>query len=276
MVLHESVRSNLTDIELRIAEAGTRSPIKSIPDNELISQSGILATTISRDLGIKSWNNPESMKYDANRFYFTIKNYYSEMTLREVKTAFELLSVGTLDPFLPKDKHGHAEKGHYQEFSKEFICKVLNAFKKSKMKVWSKVNKSLPEASLEATEEEKDLYKKSFLENICRKFKDYRDEGIYPRFLVPSLVIKKMVDFKLISIGIELNDTNISNGYEKAVVSNTATTGDRIRMSKDRKDGKRHRLVIANAERDAHQEAIIYVFDKLIKEKKELISIFKI
>ena len=54
--------------------------------------------------------------------------YYSYLTLSDIMTAFELLAVGELNDYLPRNSSGNADNGHYQQFNANYFGKVLNAF----------------------------------------------------------------------------------------------------------------------------------------------------
>ena len=72
------------------------------------------------------------------------------------KSAFEMLSIGELDEFLPKNQ-GQPDKNHYQSFSVEFITRILKAFISLKSRTNIEVKKLLPSpVDRPVTEDEKE------------------------------------------------------------------------------------------------------------------------
>jgi hypothetical protein len=173
----------LNRVDLAIADSNSTLKIQEMPRAEVSKELIIITKFICRDLGIKTWNNEQIMKYDATRFVSIIQKYYSHLSLEDIKQAFELLLVGELDEYLPVDKNGNVLKEHYQSFNVQYYTKVLDAYNRKKGKVWSKVRKSLPPVERVVTQAEKDYYKLENLKLIWKNFEDYRDHQIPPNFI---------------------------------------------------------------------------------------------
>lgn len=77
-----------------------------------------------------------------------LKRYYSDMTLADIKMAFELATTGELDEYLPKDKQGNPDKNHYQQFNADYFAKILKAYKQKQTDVIDKAYKAIPEKTM--------------------------------------------------------------------------------------------------------------------------------
>ncbi|MBL4653040.1 MAG: hypothetical protein JKY53_09300 [Flavobacteriales bacterium] len=112
------------------------------------------------DLGVKTLPD----KAAEIRIIHYITSYYKDFTLSELKKAFELAIVGELN----------IEIEHYNSFDIKYICKILNTYRKRRVKALEAIKRATP--LLEApkiTQEQKDKIRKEFLESICRCYDDY-------------------------------------------------------------------------------------------------------
>ena len=84
---------------------------------------------IALDVG---YRKPEEMewRYLVTRIAEILRRYHSDLTTVDIKTAFELLIVGELDPYLPKNGNGEPDRAHYQAFNAYYISKVVTAYRK--------------------------------------------------------------------------------------------------------------------------------------------------
>lgn len=185
---NEVVISKLQKSELMIAGLSVGSPISQYEEKTLVDMVGTIAKGIIRDIGIKS----PDLTYEVYRFLEILKKYYSGLTISEVKTAFELSMVGALDEYLPKDKNGQPDRNHYQSFSLEYITKILRAFQAHKNKVWRKALIALPAPEKVMTADEIEEAFQGVRNDIEEKFLEFKNTGVMPEFLAPSLVVKEL------------------------------------------------------------------------------------
>lgn len=267
------VLQKLSDKELMIARAGLGTPIVQIQDTELVNKVAVASKYICRDLGIKDWNNPEIMKYDATRFLSTLKNYYKELSMQEVKIAFELAAVGELDEWLPKDKNGNPDKNHYQSFSLIFYTKILNAYKAKKNKTWYKATKALPVAVNVISQKQRDLNRKELVNDIYKAFYNYRDKGVHPNFIL-SIFIKEFVSQGIFKDMPKPTKKTINKAYSLFIVSDIPRDKKKPVIADFHKNKISHTLM-HDAERMQNNIAIAKYFDKLIKEQKDIKTIIK-
>ncbi len=120
--------SALSPIDRAVYLATTEKRIADYQMNELAQEINTAITWICRDVGYR-------LTDDADRQYLVIrtteilKRYYPYFTLKDFRLAFELSVTGELDDYLPKNKDGQPDRSHYQNFSVEYVCKILNAYK---------------------------------------------------------------------------------------------------------------------------------------------------
>ncbi len=159
MVELPEVAKALTPVEKYIFVASTKKQIAEIDDETLIAKTGQMFRFIAMDVGfIIPTENRDDWTYICTRLLDLLKRYYSQLTLSEVKLAFELLITGELDDYLPKDRDGNAERKHYQQFNADYFAKILGAYRKKQNEVVGKAYKALPEPKKEMTPEEKRYY----------------------------------------------------------------------------------------------------------------------
>ena len=150
MVELPEVAKALTTVEKYIFVASTKKQVAEIDDETLIAKTGQMFRFIAMDVGfIISTENRDDWTCICTRLLDLLKRYYSQLTLSEVKLAFELLITGELDDYLPKDRDGNAERKHYQQFNADYFAKVLNAYCRKQNQVTGKAYTALPEPKKE-------------------------------------------------------------------------------------------------------------------------------
>lgn len=145
------VAKSLSGVEKYIFAASTKMQIADIDDGTLIAKTGQMFRFIAMDVGYIIPTNPEDWAYICTRLLDVLKKYYSQMTLADIKLAFELATTGELDDYLPKDSQGNPDKKHYQQFNADYFAKILNAYRRKQNGVIHKAYKALPEPKKELT-----------------------------------------------------------------------------------------------------------------------------
>lgn len=152
------VAKSLSGVEKYIFAASTKMQIADIDDSTLIAKTGQMFRFIAMDVGYIIPTNSEDWAYICTRLLDILKKYYSQMTLADIKLAFELATTGELDEFLPRDSQGNPDKKHYQQFNADYFAKILGAYRKKQNEVIGKAYKALPEPKREMTPEQKRYY----------------------------------------------------------------------------------------------------------------------
>lgn len=178
MVELPEVAKALTPVEKYIFVASTKKQIAEIDDETLIAKTGQMFRFIAMDVGfIIPTENRDDWTYICTRLLDLLKRYYSQLTLSEVKLAFELLITGELDDYLPKDSQGNPDKKHYQQFNADYFAKILNAYRRKQNGVINKAYKAVPEPKRELPPEQKRYYHNETVSRYRDVFLRYKYTG---------------------------------------------------------------------------------------------------
>lgn len=136
-----------------------------------LEQLGKIIYVIIGDLGIKTLPDTAT----ELRITHYLMNYYRDLTLLEIQTAFELAVVGELD----------ANVEHFNSFDVKYACGVLNAFRKRKMRAYDNFKRNIEQPTKAMIEEKNPKTKNEFLKIISKQYQKYcenKDMGVlyYP------------------------------------------------------------------------------------------------
>lgn len=183
------VAKSLSGVEKYIFAASTKMQIADIDDGKLIAKTGQMFRFIAMDVGYIIPTNPEDWAYICTRLLDMLKKYYSQMTLADIKLAFELATTGELDDYLPKDSQGNPDKKHYQQFNADYFAKILNAYRRKQNGVIYKAYKALPEPKKELTPEEKRYYHNQTVARCREVFLQYKNTGRFVLGITDGMLI---------------------------------------------------------------------------------------
>jgi hypothetical protein len=254
----------MTKVEAKVMQASLAGESKSshqMKDLEHGELGQLVAKNVPyivKDLGITQWKNEEK-QYELIRFTSVLKDYYGDLTFAEVRLAFELLLTGQLDDHLPKSR-GQADRGHYQNFSLEFVNKVLLAFRLQRNKVWGKAMQE-DRTEKQTTEEEKRAATEQMRLYILKVFDQMKKTGEYEGFTVTIPVYMFLQQARVLG-NMEVTELD----RKMALVETRAKTGAYGRAHVKEEDGE----VQTRAKIRAMDREIKEKFEELIKEGKEL------
>lgn len=190
MVELPEVAKALTPVEKYIFVASTKKQIAEIDDETLIAKTGQMFRFIAMDVGfIIPTENRDDWAYICTRLLDILKKYYSQMTLVDIKLAFELATTGELDDYLPKDSQGNPDKKHYQQFNADYFAKILSAYRRKQNGVIHKAYKALPEPKKELTPEEKRYYHNQTVARCREVFLQYKYTGRFVLGITDGMLI---------------------------------------------------------------------------------------
>lgn len=158
MVQLPDIAKALTPVENYIFAASTKTQISEMDDGVLVSKTEQMFRFIAMDVGYIIPQNENDWAYIQTRLVDILKRYYSNLTLADIKLAFELVTTGELDEYLPRDSQGNPDKKHYQQFNADYFAKILGAYRKKQNEVIGKAYNALPEPKREMTPEQKRYY----------------------------------------------------------------------------------------------------------------------
>lgn len=138
-----AVMDALGPVERSVFLASTDKTIAEYDANELSIELAKALKWIAKDVGYRATDENER-GYLVVRVAEILKRYYDGLTMRDFKMAFEMSITGELDDYLPKGRDGQADRGHYQQFNAEYVCKILNAYKYRRAAVLKKANDAMP------------------------------------------------------------------------------------------------------------------------------------
>lgn len=154
MVQLPDIAKALTPVEKYIFAASTKTQISEMDDGVLVSKTAQMFRFIAMDVGYIIPQNENDWAYIQTRLVDILKRYYSNLTLADIKLAFELATTGELDEYLPKDKQGNPDKNHYQQFNADYFAKILKAYKQKQTDVIDKAYKAIPGKNNEISPEQ--------------------------------------------------------------------------------------------------------------------------
>lgn len=217
MAKNPAVMDALGPVERSVFLASTDKTIAEYNANELSIELAKALKWIAKDVGYRVTDESER-GYLVVRVAEILKRYYEGLTMRDFKMAFEMSITGELDEYLPKGRDGQADRGHYQQFNAEYVCKILNAYKYRRAAILKKANDAMPSepAGQISPEESKQLHNVTISECI-KAFEHYRDNGYMPE-ISP---IAEMLYYKLLADAGLAQEIEVTIDEQKAILRRT-------------------------------------------------------
>lgn len=211
-----AVKRALEPVEQTIFMASTEKPF-AMYGGELATEMAKALKFIAKDVGYRETDQNER-NYLVVRICEIVKRYYETLSMRDFRLAFEMSITGELDEYLPKGRDGQADRGHYQQFNAEYVCKILNAYRIKRGYVLKKAADAAPkpvaEQDMQKCIESRNATKRDCIE----AFNYYRDHGQLPS-MSP---IAEMLYYQLLSdVGlapeIEVTEEELRQILRKAI-----------------------------------------------------------
>ena len=134
---------------------------------------------ILKDMGIRPMG-VDDFAYLVVRVRESLQRYFSGMTLKDFRMAFDMTLAGALDDYYPKRADGQADRQHYQMFNAEYVCKVLNAYKAYRAAVIRKVNEAVPAPEQGRDYESEKEVRAEIVNDLLAAYESYCDTGRFP------------------------------------------------------------------------------------------------
>lgn len=175
-----AVMDALGPVERSVFLASTDKTIAEYDANELSIELAKALKWIAKDVGYRATDESER-GYLVVRVAEILKRYYDGLTMRDFKMAFEMSITGELDDYLPKGRDGQADRGHYQQFNAEYVCKILNAYKYRRAAVLKKANDAMPpEPEKPITPEQAKELRNRTKQDCINAFEQFKANGCMP------------------------------------------------------------------------------------------------
>lgn len=181
MAKNPAVMDALGPVERSVFLASTDKTIAEYDANELSIELAKALKWIAKDVGYRATDESER-GYLIVRVAEILKRYYDGLTMRDFKIAFEMSITGELDDYLPKGRDGQADRGHYQQFNAEYVCKILNAYKYRRAAVLKKANDAMPlEPEKPITPEQAKELRNKTKRDCIQAFEQFKANGYMPK-----------------------------------------------------------------------------------------------
>ena len=260
------VAKSLSGVEKYIFAASTKTQIAEIDDETLVAKTGQMFRFIALDVGYIIPTNTDDWAYICTRLLDILKKYYSQMTLADIKLAFELATTGELDDYLPKDRNGQPDKAHYQQFNADYFAKILNAYRRKQNGVIHKAYQALPEPKKELTPEQKRYYHNDIESRNRLAFLQYKytgrvDFGIAGEMFVYDWLVK-------VGLADIVKETEDDRREALGRFLARAARGfvNEFTVYHVRKDGTKSKEIDYTAFEVARRKEIIKAFDRMIAD----------
>lgn len=194
MAKNPVVMDALGPVERSVFLATIAKPIGDYAERELADEVAKALKYIAKDVGYRDADGSE-MGYLVVRVCEILKRYYSALTLKDFRMAFEMSLTGELDEYLPKGRDGQPDRGHYQQFNAEYVCKIINAYRFRRAAVLRKAVDAQPvEPEGLSPEQEAEIHN-GVVADCIGAFEYYKENGRLPE-LTP---IAEMLYYQMLS-----------------------------------------------------------------------------
>jgi len=179
MVKNPAIMGVLEPVEKAVFLASTAKTIAEYTPVELAAELKTALRWIAKDIGYRATDESDT-QYIVVRTTEILKRYYSTLTLKDFRMAFEMSITGELDDFLPRGRDGQPDRNHYQQFNAEYICKILNAYKGRRGWVLKKAYEQIPRPEPKRNLSEELYYKEQIRRECINAFYYFKYRGRLP------------------------------------------------------------------------------------------------
>lgn len=221
---------------------------------------------ITKDVGYRV-AGAEDWQYITMRTTSIVRKYFSNLSLKDVQLAFELSVTGELDDYLPRTRDGQADRNHYQQFSAEYICKILNAYVVRRGWVLKKIYDSRPKPKqLAQGDEYGDILKRDFYNT----FLEFKYRGRLPDISA----IAEMLYYQILEkVGLA-DEIEVTEREQEIILFRTVRSymskGLNYDAERLRKEGNDSPEIQTGAFALARKKALVEVFKRLVKDEIQL------
>lgn len=180
MVKIPAVMGALGPVEKAVFLASTAKTIAEYDATELSAELAVALKWICKDVGYRSPDESDR-QYLVIRTAEILKRYYTGLTLKDFRMAFEMSITGELDDFLPRGRDGQPDRNHYQQFNAEYVCKILNAYKCRRALVLNKANEAVPKEEPKSNPERERYYRNETRKDCIKAFEYFKETGRLPQ-----------------------------------------------------------------------------------------------
>lgn len=261
------VAKSLSGVEKYIFAASTKMQIADIDDDTLIAKTGQMFRFIAMDVGYIIPTNSEDWAYICTRLLDILKKYYSQMTLADIKLAFELATTGELDDYLPKDSQGNPDKKHYQQFNADYFAKILNAYRRKQNQVIGKAYTALPEPKKELSPEQIRYYRNQSVMTCLMCFLRYKYTGRLVFGLTDEMFVYNWLLGVRLADEVKETEDDRKEAYNRFLARAARGFVNEFTVYHVRKQGTQSPEIDFTAFEVARRKEIKRTFDRMIKDE---------
>lgn len=267
MVQLPEVAKALNPVEKYVFAASTKTPIAEIDDAKLVENLSLLFKRIAIDVGYIIPQNENDWNYIQSRLLDILKRYYSDMTLADIKLAFELATTGELDDYLPKDSQGNPDKKHYQQFNADYFAKILNAYRRKQNQVIGKAYTALPEPKKEFSPEQIRYYRNQSVMTCLMCFLRYKYTGRLEFGLADEMFVYNWLLGVRLADEVKETEDDRKEAYNRFLARAARGFVNEFTVYHVRKQGTRSPEIDFTAFEVARRKEIKRTFDQMIKDE---------
>lgn len=207
------VAQALTQVEKYVFDASTKTQIAELDEKVFAEKAAQILRFVAMDVGYNIPTNAQDWAYIQVRLLDIIKRYYSQLTLSDIKLAFELATTGELNDYLPKDSKGNPDKNHYQNFNADYFAKILNAYKRKQSDVVEKAYRAIPKPEKQISPEQIRYYERLRAQTNRQIFLRYK----YRNELIFGMIGEMMIYKWLVAVGLANPVVETENDRKQAL-----------------------------------------------------------
>lgn len=275
MAKNPAVVESLEPLERSIFMASTAKTVEEYSLKEIVGELAIALKWISKDVGYRITDESE-MQYLCVRTAEILKRHYGRLTIKDFRLAFELCITGELDEFLPRGSNGQPDRGHYQQFNIEYVCKILNAYRKKRGQVLQKAHAARPEPEPERDAKLERFYREQTRRGCIAAFYFFKYHGYLP----PMSPISEMLYYNVLAGGGLVDDIQVTLEEQQAILYrslseflNAGRIADAARLKKEGADAVE---IQARAFGLARRKALKKAFAGLVRDEIQITDYIKI
>lgn len=216
MVGDPVVMGALDPVERAVFLASSAKTVAEYDAQQLTAELSAALKWICKDVGFRATDESER-QYLVIRTTEILKRYYSTITLKDFRMAFEMSITGQLDDYLPKTRDGRADRGHYQQFNAEYICKILDAYKARRGAVLKKAFEAVETPELKPGNVDKSAYRKEAISDLYEAFDEYRATGIFNASSVAELVFYNILSEYGLAVPVTVTEDEQKQIWQRTV-----------------------------------------------------------
>lgn len=263
------IASVLSVAEKKIFEASTKTLICEMDDITLVDYSKRLFRYVATEIG---YTIPYATEWAfiQTRLLDVLKTYHSQMSLTDIRLAFELMSVGELDNYFPRDNNGNPDKKHYNRFTAEYLTRVINAYKARQSEVFAKVYKYMPGQKKTVSEREKAYYIGFMNDRIKTIYLTYKYTGWLVTEYADETFLYNWLRNNELAEMVTLTEEDRNKAYYRFFAKAAKNMVNKYEAAHVRKVGKESSSLDYLAFDEARKTEIKRAFDRMIKSEFQL------